>query len=366
LSILDLFLFLAGLGLLVMGAELLVRGSTRLGELAGLSPLVVGLTIVSFATTAPEATVSITAASSGRGELALGNVLGSNIFNMLVVVGAAALITALPVTSITVRKDVPVLIIATAVVLLFAINGTVAKWEAVLMLLALVAFISFSVWQSRRDSHPTAGSMIRRTRRAAMREISLGSTLGLGGAVLLVFGSRLFVDSASTIAAELGVSELIVGLTVAAVGTSAPELTTSIVAAVKGQTDVAVGNAIGASIINLLGIVALSSLVSPGGLAVPNNAIQLDFPVALSVAVMALPMAMIGMRIVRWKGAFMITYYGVYVAVLIIDSVSDGLVEKFSVVMLAVVLPATVAAAAYGVFRANRRYRRLRARSSEA
>lgn len=355
MSILDLVLFVAGLVLLVFGAEGLVRGATRLGRLAGLSPLVIGLTIVSFATTAPEASVSIVAAADGRGGLAVGNVLGSNIFNILVVAGAAATIIAIPVSNITIRKDLPVLIGATTLVYLFAINENVAEWEGVLLLLALVGFITFSVLQSRRTAQATRESRITQTRQAALIEMGRGIGLSGIGAALLVLGSRLFVDSASEIASALGVSELIIGLTIVSAGTSAPELTTSIVASLKGETDLAIGNAVGASVINVLGVIGASALVSGGGLGVPNDAIRLDFPVAIIVGIVVLTIAMIGKRAGRKDGLFMLGFYAAYLSILIGISINDELLSPASIFVLAVVLPGSILAAAFVFYRSFRR-----------
>ncbi len=354
MSIIDLLLFLAGLVLLVIGAEGLVRGATRLGRLAGLSPLVIGLTIVSFATTAPEASVSIVAAADGRGGLAVGNVLGSNIFNTLVVAGAAATIIAIPVSNITIRKDLPVLIAATTLVYLFAINKNVAEWEGILLLLALVSFITFSVLQSRRSARATRESRITRTRQAALTEMGIGITLAGIGAGLLVLGSRLFVDSASDIASALGVSELIIGLTIVSAGTSAPELTTAVVAALRGETDLAIGNAVGASIINVLGVIGASALVSGGGLQVPVDAIRLDFPVAITVGIVVLAIALIGQRAGRPDGLFMLGFYAVYLLTLIGISINDELLTPASIIALGVVLPVSAIVAVFLVYRTFR------------
>ncbi len=354
MSPLDLVFFLIGLVLLVVGAEGLVRGATRLGVLAGLSPLVIGLTIVSFATTAPEASVSIVAAADGRGGLAVGNVLGSNIFNILVVAGAAATIIAIPVSNITIRKDLPVLIAATTLVYLFAINKNVAEWEGILLLIALVSFITFSVLQSRRTARGTRESRITRTRREALNEMGIGLGLSIIGAGFLIFGSRLFVDSASTIAEALGVSELIIGLTIVSAGTSAPELTTSVIAALRGETDLAIGNAVGASVINVLGVIGASALVSGGGLSVPGDAIRLDFPVAVTVGLIVLSIAMIGQRAGRKDGLVMLGFYGIYLGALIAVSLDDDLLTPASIIALGVVLPVSVITAVFMVIRTYR------------
>jgi cation:H+ antiporter len=351
---LDIVLFLIGLVLLVVGAEGLVRGATRLGRLAGLSPLVVGLTIVSFATTAPEASVSIVASAQGRSGLAVGNVLGSNIFNILVVAGAAATIIAIPVTNITIRKDLPMLIIGTGVVYLFALDKSIVAWEGAILLIALAGFITFSVMQSRRTSRATREAMVERTRRAALIEMGGGLVLAGVGATLLILGSRLFVDSASGIASALGVSELIIGLTIVSMGTSAPELTTSIVAALRKQPELAIGNAVGASVINMLGVIGGSALIAGGGLSVPEDSIRLDFPIALSVGLVVLSIAILGGKAGRRDGIFMLGFYALYLTALIAISFSASLLTPASIVALGFVLPASVIAAAFLVIRSRR------------
>ncbi len=355
MSPLDLVFFIIGLVLLVVGAEGLVRGATRLGRLAGLSPLVIGLTIVSFATTAPEASVSIVAASQGRGGLAVGNVLGSNIFNTLVVAGAAAAIIVIPVSNLTIRKDLPVLIAATLIVYIFAVNRNVAEWEGILLLLVLVGFITFSVLQSRRTARATRESRVTRTRQAALRDMGAGLGLAAVGATFLILGSRLFVNSASDIATALGVSELIIGLTIVSAGTSAPELTTAVIAALRGQTDLAIGNAVGASVINVLGVIGAAALVSKGGLEVPSDALRLDFPVALSVGIIVLAIAIIGRQAGRRDGLFMLGFYGVYLIALIAISIDHDLLTPASIIVFGVVLPVSAITASYVIFRAVRR-----------
>ncbi len=350
MSILDLLFFLVGLVLLVAGAEGLVRGATRLGRLAGLSPLVIGLTIVSFATTAPEASISIVAAADGRGGLAVGNVLGSNIFNTLVVAGAAAAIITIPVSNVTVRKDLPVLIVATSCVSLFAINKSIVAWEGALLLFALAGFITFSVVQSRKTARATRESRITRTRQEALIEMGIGLAMSTVGSALLVLGSRLFVDSASDIASALGVSELIIGLTIVSASTSAPELMTAVVAALRGETDLAIGNAVGASIINVLGVIGAAALVSGGGLDVPGDAVRFHFPVAISVGLFVLAIAVFGNRAGRSDGIFMLAFYGVYLSALIAISLNDDLLSSFSIVAFAVVLPLALIAAVTAIY----------------
>lgn len=360
-------LFVIGLLVLVVGAETLVRGAKRLGALAGLSPLVVGLTIVSFATTAPEATVSIVAAASGRGGLAIGNVLGSNIFNILVVVGVAAVIGGLPVTLRTVRQDIPVLIAATGTTFLFSLDGRLRVWEGVVLLGGLASYVAFTIYQSRREALGGPGSPRRPNRRgAALFDLAVGLTIVVVGAGMLVVGSRLFVDSASGIARSIGVSELVIGLTLVAAGTSAPELTTSVVAAVRKETDVAVGNAIGASIINLLWITGMATVIGRPALPVPDPAVRFDFPIATAVALATLPLAFTGSRIRRWEGAFLLLFYLSYVLVLILDAFDRKAVEPVSSIVLAYVIPLvglTALAVAWRIYRPERwRHRRGRVR----
>lgn len=307
-----LLLLILGLVVLVAGAEGLVRGGSRLAAAFGVSPLVVGLTVVAFGTSAPELVISVVAAAEGRTAIALGNVLGSNIANVLLILGAAAVFAPVPVAAAVVRREVPIMI---AVTLLFgglALNGSIGRTEGMLLIAVLVAYVVLAYRMSKREAPAVeeefAEALSLRPRGGRFARDAL---LALAGLVLLVVGARLAVTGATALALAAGMSDRVVGLTVVAVGTSLPELATTLVAAARRQMDLAVGNIVGSSIFNLLGILGLAALVHP--IAVPQESLRLDFLVALVAALATLPIAWTQRRISRGEGALMLAGYTAYV-----------------------------------------------------
>ncbi len=335
-----LLLLLAGLAGLVVGAELLVRGASRLALAAGLSPLAVGLTVVAYGTSAPELAVSASAAVAGDGDLAFGNVVGSNIFNVLFILGASALIAPLVVARQLVRLDVPLALGVALLGAALALDGKVGRVDGLLLLGGLAAYTAFTLRMARRESAgdaAAAGAPPPAGAAAAVRSIALV----LAGLALLVAGSRAFVSAASDIARALGVSELVVGLTIVAAGTSLPEVATSILAAVRGERDIAAGNVIGSNLFNILGVLGLSSALAPDGVAASAAAMRFDVPVMLAAAAACLPIFATGHRIDRWEGGLFLVYYGVYVTWLILRASQHDALPAFSGVMLGFVVPLT-------------------------
>ena len=270
--------FVAGLVFLVAGAEALVRGASRLAALFGLSRLVIGLTIVAAGTSSPELAVSMGAALSGQADIAVGNVVGSNIFNVLFILGICALILPLRVSSQLVRTDVPVMIGVSLLVLVLCADGRIGRFDGVLLLAGMIAYFWYSVAEGRRtavDEPAAAGEG------GGIAPQVLWIALGLA---LLVLGARWLVEGAVSMARLMGVSELVVGLTIVAAGTSLPEVATSVVASLRGERDIAVGNVVGSNIFNILGILGLSALVSSDGLAVAPSLASFDTPVMVAVA----------------------------------------------------------------------------------
>ena len=318
--ILDTVLWVVGLVVLIGGAELLVRGASRLALSVGLTPLVVGLTVVAFGTSAPELAVSIGAGRAGLDGLALGNVVGSNVFNVLFILGLTALIAPLVVARQLVRLDVPVMIGASVFVLVLASDGRLGTLDGALLAAGLVAYTGWLLRAGRRpdaevslvDPTPDANAAPRPRARLA-----LDVGLIAGGLGLLVLGSRWLVDGATGIAGALGVSDLIIGLTLVAAGTSMPELATSVVATLRGQRDLAIGNVVGSNVFNLFGILGVATLVTPDGLAVPAAILAFDVWVMLAVAVVCLPIFVSGLGIARWEGAVLLFGYLAYTATLV-------------------------------------------------
>lgn len=345
MSIVDTVMFLVGLGLLVGGGELLVRGASRLAALIGISPLVVGLTVVALGTSAPELAVSIQSIVAGQGDIALGNAVGSNIFNILFILGIVALVSRLSVSDQLVRLDVPVLIGVSGLLLLLSLDGGLGRLDGALLVVLLVAYIVLLIVLSRRETaRERDGNHQEASERESptLRNVAAQVGLFLSGLALLVLGVRWFVDSAVIMARALGVSELIVGLTVVAAGTGAPEVATSIIATLRGQRDIAVGNVIGSSIFNILAVLGLASIVTSAGVPVATAALNFDIPVMLVAAIACLPIFFTGGCVERWEGLVFLSYYAAYVAYLILDATGHAAIQGYSVIMLVFVIPLTV------------------------
>ncbi|MDX1661282.1 MAG: calcium/sodium antiporter [Gemmatimonadota bacterium] len=350
-------LFLAGLAFLLVGAEALVRGASRLAGAAGISPLVVGLTVVAFGTSSPELAVSLASALAGRTDVAMGNVVGSNVFNVLLVLGLSASIGALVVQRTLVRFEVPLLIVVSTAVLLMALDGSVGRVDGAILFAGLIGYTGFAIWRSRRESSAVREEYRREfgeSSRPATRRLVLDVLLSAIGLTLLVIGSRWLVSAATTTAEAMGVSSLVVGLTVVAAGTSLPEVATSVLAAVRGERDIAIGNVIGSNLFNLMAVLGLSGILAPDGLAVDPALVRFDLPVMLAAAVACLPILASGARIDRWEGALFLAYYGAWTAYLLLRATAHDTLPAFSAAMLAFVLPLTAVTLAIVAWRSWR------------
>jgi cation:H+ antiporter len=340
-------MFLGGLVLLVVGANLLVRGASRLALSFGISPLVVGLTIVAFGTSAPEVAVSVGAVLDGRTDIAVGNVVGSNIFNVLFILGLSALIAPLVVNIQLIRQEVPIMLGASLLLLALGLDGRLSFLDGGFLFALLFAYTAFLIVQSRRESQAARdeyaeGAVPSGTgawdSRLPMQLLLIG--VGLGA---LVFGSELLVQAAVGFARAMGVSDLVIGLTIVAAGTSMPEVATSITAAIKGERDIAVGNVVGSNTFNILGCLGLSGLVSGDlGLVLAPSLIAFDIWVMLAVALACLPVFLTGREIARWEGGLFLAYYVAYAAYLILAAQQHDALPAFSAVMLGFVVPLTV------------------------
>lgn len=347
-------MFVAGLVALVAGAELLVRGASRLALALGISPLVVGLTVVAFGTSAPEMAVSVGAALDGRTDMALGNVVGSNIANVLLILGLSALIVPLAVHRQVIRQEVPVMLAATFLLLGLAQWGRIPWWAGGLLVGLLVAYTAFLVLQSRRSERAAAAQEADDAADELPPPVSgwrahwaVQTGYVVLGLVLLVLGAGWLVDAATAFARSLGVSEVVIGLTLVAVGTSLPELATSVMAAIKGERDMAVGNVVGSNVFNILGVLGFSTLAAgPAGVPVPAPVLNFDLWVMAAVAVACLPVFFTGREIARWEGAVFVFYYAAYAAYLVLAAQHHAALAAFSHAMLAFVLPLTALTAA--------------------
>jgi cation:H+ antiporter len=329
-------LFLAGLLFLISGAEMLVRGSSRIATAAGISPLVVGLTVVAFGTSAPE--LAVTAAASFRGDpdLALGNVVGSNVLNVLLILGASALVAPLLVQKRLVRMEVPFMIGVTALVVVLGLNGVISRLEGAFLFAGGIAYTVVLVLRARA----VAPSAANRQPGPGRLPINIG-LVGIGLA-LLVLGSQWIVDGAQAMAAALGVPQLVIGLTVVAVGTSLPELATSIVASLQGQRDIAVGNIIGSNIFNLLIVLGSASAISPIGVEVPLTALTFDLPVMLAVALVCLPIFITGLKIDRLEGFIFLGFYVIYTTYVVLDAADHRALYALQEGIFFIALPLTL------------------------
>jgi len=339
-----LLLFLLGLVALVAGAELLVRGASRLAASLGIPPLVVGLTVVAFGTSAPEMAVSVQAALAGQAGIAVGNVVGSNIFNVLFILGLAALIVPLVVAQQLVRLDVPIMIATSVLLVVLAWDGSIGRLEGVLLFAGIVAYTAFQVVQARRERNPEVVAEYAQeygNGKAAKGRLPLQLVLIVAGLALLVLGSHWLVAGAVVFAKWLGVSETVIGLTIVAAGTSLPEVAASVLASIRGERDIAVGNVVGSNIFNILAVLGLSAIVSGEGLPVPPSILSFDLPVMLAVAIACLPIFFTGFTIARWEGVVFLCYYVAYTGYLVLDAVGHDALPVFSNVMLWFVLPLT-------------------------
>ena len=306
----DVLLLVAGLVVLTVGAEGLVRGGAGLALRLGITPMAVGLTVVAFGTSSPELVVSVSTALEGRGDLALGNVVGSNIFNIALILGVAALVRPAAVRSQTVRLDMPIVIASAVLLVAFLADGRLGPLDGAVLLAGALAYTAFTLGQARRAG-PGAQAEALPTDGPAWRDALFVG----GGLAMLVAGSRMLVVGAVSIAEQAGLSEAVIGLTILAAGTSLPELATSVVAAVRGQSDIAIGNVVGSNIFNVLAILGTSALVrplEPGGV----GAVDLAVMVALSVALV--PLLWTGFRLDRLEGALLLLAYSSYTAYLLV------------------------------------------------
>jgi cation:H+ antiporter len=350
----------AGLVVLVAGGELLVQGASRLAASLRIPPLVIGLTVVAFGTSSPELAVSVQSAWVGNADLAVGNVVGSNIFNVLFILGLSALIAPLSVASQLVRRDVPLMIAASLLLLLLGFDGHLGRDEGVLLFAGLLGFTWWCVLQSRRESRAAtaadpAGDEPERPTPNGLTGSTLGQLAAIaGGLVLLGIGSKWLIDGAVSVATFLGVSELIIGLTIVAAGTSLPELATSLMAAWRGERDIAVGNVVGSNLFNILGVLGLASIIAPSGIEVSQAALSFDLPVMIAAAVACLPIFFTGHCIARWEGGLFLGYYVAYTACLVLGSMNHPASRTLTSVMLGFVLPLTAVTLLVEVYRTRR------------
>jgi len=316
-------LLVVGVAILVAGAEALVRGAAGLAKLAGLSPLVIGLTVVAFGTSSPELAVTIKSSLSGSGDLAIGNIAGSNIFNIAVILGISAMLCPLSVHLQVIRLDMPVMLVSSVFFSIFCLTGrSLDRWEGALLFTAVVAYTVFLVRMSRRESAVLKSSVT--DLKSSVTDESTIPTTGEGGSqrvwsqivfilagfVALVYGAKLLVENATTIARAFGWSEALIGLTIVAAGTSLPELATSVVAACRKETDMAIGNIVGSNIFNVLCIGGVAGILKPVSVVGIG---RFDFLVMIGISALLLPLMWTGFKVARWEGFVLLVCYAGYI-----------------------------------------------------
>ena len=308
----SLTLLILSLMALYIGAGWLVQGSSALALKAKISPLVIGLTIVAFGTSAPELAVSLGATLRGQGDIAIGNIVGSNIFNIGVILGVSATICPLQVKKQLLRIDIPIMLAATILFTILFWNGTLDRMEGLFFLTGIIIYTLLSLLYSRRQEEEPNLELEELPKHWAVDTLTI-----IGGLVVLVFASRLLVDNAVSIAKELGVSESVIGLTIVAAGTSMPELATSVVATYKHKTDIAIGNIVGSNLFNILAIAGSCSLIHP---IEAKNINYIDLLVMLAISILLLPLMKSGQKISRTEGVALILFYVIYLFWLLRDT----------------------------------------------
>jgi cation:H+ antiporter len=331
-----------GLVVLVVGAEALVRGAASLAVHLGLHPVLVGLTVVAFGTSAPEAAIGITASAAGEPEVALGNVVGSNIANGLLILGVAALIRPLVVTARIVRIDVPLVLVTSLVVTAMALDGELDRLDGVVLVLGLVAY----GWWTVRSEHRAVTDLGKPAAPPSER-LWFPVVLVVVGLAMLVVGGQLLVWGATEVAAALGVSEVVIGLTVVAVGTSLPELATTALAARRGHADLAFGNIVGSNLLNLLFVLALSVLVA-GGIDVGGSLVSRDLPVMVLSAFLLMVVLWRGATVNRWEGLLLVAGFVAYTTHVVFEAVQHWSLPAFELGLLVVVPPIVVVLSVLG------------------
>lgn len=345
----SLLQLLCGLVLLIAGAELLVRCTMRIAANLKIRPLLIGLTVVALGSSAPQMTVSLQAAFNDTPDIAVGSVIGSNIFNILVTLGLSALIIPLRVSRQLVRLDIPLMILASGLVFALALNKELDRLDGVILLCGLLIYFGLLLRQSRHSGHHHASHELPPT--SSLHN----GLLMLAALALLGLAGHLLLGAAVNIATELGLSERIIGLTIIAVSTSLPQLATSLIAALRGQREIAVGNVIGSNVFNLLGVLGLTALVAPQPLSVSPNALTFDLPVMLGVAALCLPVFYAGYRVTRGEGVLLLGLYLAYGLHVVSFTTGMPLAAKLEHLMLFYILPALLVFILLSTLRAWRR-----------
>jgi cation:H+ antiporter len=312
--------FGVGLGALVAGAEVMTRGGTKIASRLGISPIVVGLTVVSIGTSTPELAIGVVAASEGSGALAVGNIAGANVINLLFVLGLSALILPVAIEMRTLRLELPVMAGAAILLWVLAADSVLSRVDGLILVTGAIAYTGAVIWAARRETreiadefdeaYPTVATSGPRT------ALHVGMTLG--GIAIIVVGAQLLVDAAVGMARAFDVSDALIGLTVVAIGTTAPELVTTVVSTLRGERDIAIGNLLGSSMYNVLLILGVTCLVPAHGLELPPALVRIDIPIMVAATLVCIPIFISGRRVGRIEGGAMVAAYVAFLAFLLL------------------------------------------------
>lgn len=311
--------FLAGLAILIVGAELTVRGASRLATAMRISPMVIGLTIVSVGTSTPELAVGITASHMGNGGLVVGNIAGTNMLNLMFILGLSAALRPLPIQSQVFRLELPVIVLSAGLMMALGWDGVLSQVDGVVMFSVGVVYTIALILLTRSESQKVKAEFREEFGPNAIPSTQMNwkwqfvnLAILISGIGLSVWGADLLVDGASGIARQLGVTETLIGLTIVAIGTSAPELVTTVISTFRNERDVAIGNLLGSSIYNILFILGATCVASPAGVPVEQDLLRIDIPLMALVTIGAIPVFLTGRNVSRWEGGLAVAIYLTY------------------------------------------------------
>lgn len=341
-----IIMFILGLTALVLGAELLVRGASKLGVAIGISPLVIGLTVVAYGTSSPELAVSIKGALTSHPDMVIGTCLGSTIFNILIILGLSALVAPLVVSHQLIWYEVPIMIGAHLLLLVLSLDGKIDKIDALILFTGIITYTLFALHKGRRGPKAVTEEYQEAfpKKTSGLKPLSIFKELAfiLFGLGFCVIGSGWLLDSAVTMARLLGVSELMIALTIVAGGTSFPELATSLVATVRGERDIAIGNVVGSNIFNILGIIGITGLIAPEDIIIAPTVIKFDLPIAILACIACSPIFFTGHKISRWEGLLFLTFYAAFITYSILAAKNHESLPMFNVLVWWFIIPITL------------------------
>lgn len=333
-------LIIGGLALLILGGEILIKSSTNLASRLGMKPIVIGLTIIAMGTSAPEIIINLSSISEGHSSLALGNILGSNIFNILFILGISALITPLIINQKLIKIDIPILIILTITVWIFSLDLNLSFNEGIILFILLILFIIFSIKFSKKES-PEVIKEYENEFSTPRKSLLLTIIYFCMGLTLLLLGSHYLVNGSVSLARSWGISELIIGITILACGSGTPEVVISVMAARKKEYDIAIGNIIGSCIFNILFVLGTSIIIFPNQ-PIPPEALNFDIPIMILTSIICLPICLSDQKVSRIEGLLLLLYFVSYISFIILNSSGHDAIEPFGKIVGLFFIPITM------------------------